>query len=75
MMFDFKVADEVKETVLQKGDSHTFFWKFVADPNEPLRVTHDLTEAKKWNSKSKAGEFLYENELDDRGFIAKELDH
>jgi len=74
-MFDFQVEAENDNKVVAKvKDKHSFFWKFVADPNEPLRVTHDLTQAKKWNNKSKAREFIYDNSLDDRGFKAVELD-
>lgn len=75
MMFDFEVVEEKekKEYVIKKKDHDTFFWKFVADPQNPVRVTMDINDAKKFRSKNRAESFLDNNNLDKKGFTTASL--
>jgi hypothetical protein len=75
-MFDFNVADktEAHKYIIKKIGQPTAFWKFVADPKEPIRVTLEVSDAKSFSSKSDAKKFMRDNDLDKKGFEVKEVD-
>jgi hypothetical protein len=63
-----------RQVVLKKEyyrEQDKFYKGLKADPDNPVRTTNNLIEARKWNHLSDARRFCKDNKLDEYGFEAR----